>query len=185
MLKEKKKSLEIAVELSRSQRTIQREIHRGQVQKLNGGTWQYYMTYDADVAQNDYMTKRGGSGPGLKIGHDHKLCEEIERQIKGKRSPDVIAQDIRKRQQEFTVTLCTRTLYTYLTKNFFLNVDYKDLAYGHYRPKRGTPVKRPPIRTFVAAASRNVLPRSMPVQNRAIGKWILWSEGKVAAALVF
>lgn len=143
MLKERKKSREIAASLTCSLRTIQREIHRGQVQKLNGDTWEYYMAYDADVAQNDYESKRGGSGPGLKIGHDHKLCEEIESQIQQKRSPDIIARDIGKRRSEFKVSLCTRTLYNYLAKNIFLNVDYKDLVYGHYRPKGRTPVNRP------------------------------------------
>ena len=169
MLKEKKKSQEIAAVLSRSQRTIQREIHRGQVQKLNGATWQYYMAYDADVAHNDYMSKRGGSGPGLKIGHDHKLCEEIERQIQQKISPDIIANDIRKRQNEFKVILCTRTIYNYLNKNIFLNVDYKDLVYGHYRKKGGTPVNRPSYKNL---RGRSIEERPCEADERTqIGHW--------------
>lgn len=143
MLKEKKSSDEIATRLSCSKRTIEREIKRGQVQQLNGQTWLYYLTYDADVAHNDYLSKRGNSGTSLKIGYDHKLCEEIERQIKQKRSPDVIAQNIRKRTDEFHVTLCTRTIYNYLRKNIFLTVDYKDLVYGSYQKKSGSPVNRP------------------------------------------
>ncbi len=143
MRKEKKNSKEIAAALLCSQRTIQREIQRGQVQQLNGATWQYYTVYNADYAQNDYIGKRGGSGPGLKIGHDHKLCEEIEQQIKLKHSPDVIARNIHSRADEFKVTLSTRTIYNYLDKNIFLTVDYKDLVYGHYRKKNGTPVNRP------------------------------------------
>ena len=116
MLKEKKRSSEIAAALVCSQRTIQREIRRGQVRQLNGATWEYYKVYDADYAQNDYLVKRGGSGPGLKIGHDHKLCEEIEQQIKKGYSPDVIAQNIHRRSDEFRIILSTRTIYNYLAK---------------------------------------------------------------------
>ncbi len=169
MLKDKKSPLEIAEELACSKRTIEREIKRGQVRQLNGATWQYYQVYDADYAQNDYIGKRGGSGPGLKIGHDHKLCEEIEKQIRENRSPDVIAQNISKRCAEFKVTLCTRTIYNYLEKNIFLTVNYKDLVYGHYRKKSGTPVNRPSYKNI---RGRSIEERPTSVNERTeTGHW--------------
>lgn len=169
MRKEKKNAKEISEALSSSQRTIQREIKRGLVQQLDGSTWLYYTVYDADYAQNDYAGKRGGSGPGLKIGHDHKLCEEIERQIKQKRSPDIIANDIGKRQNEFKTSLCTRTIYNYLDKNIFLNVDYQDLVYGHYRKKGGTPVNRPSYKNL---RGRSIEDRPTEADNRTqTGHW--------------
>lgn len=169
MLKDKKSPREIAAELECSKRTIEREIKRGQVQQLEGNTWQYKMVYDADVAQNDYGSKRGGSGPGLKIGHDHKLCEEIEKQIREKRSPDVIAQDIGKRCAEFKVTLCARTIYNYLEKNIFLTVNYKDLVYGHYQKKSGTPVNRPSYKNI---RGRSIEERPTAVNERTeTGHW--------------
>jgi len=169
MLKDKKNSKEIAAGLSCSQRTIQREIRRGMVQQLNGATWQYYRVYNADYAQNDYAGQRGSSGPGLKIGHDHKLCEEIERQIRLKRSPDVIARNIRSRTDEFKVTLSTRTIYNYLDKNIFLAVDYKDLVYGHYRKKSGTPVNRP---SYNNLRGRSIEERPVEANERAeTGHW--------------
>ncbi|MGI6333381.1 MAG: hypothetical protein ACOX1A_01875 [Saccharofermentanales bacterium] len=87
---------------------------------MDGSSWEYYITYSADVAQTAYLSKRGGSGPSLKIGYDHKLCEEIERQIKEKRSPDVIAHDIRTRQDEFEISICTRhDLQLFIKEHFF------------------------------------------------------------------
>jgi IS30 family transposase len=186
MLKEKKKSQEIAEALACSKRTIEREIKRGQVQQLDGETWLYKMVYDADVAQNDYGSKRGGSGPSLKIGHDHKLCEEIERQIRQKRSPDIIAQDIGKRFKEFAVTLCTRTIYNYLNKNIFLTVNYKDLVYGHYKKKSGTPVNRPSYKNI---RGRSIEERPSEVNKRTeIGHWemdlVVGGKGCGAACLL-
>ena len=169
MLNEKKKSSEIAAALSCSKRTIEREVKRGQVQKLDGKTWIYYMAYDADIAQNDYMSKRGGSGPGLKIGHDHKLCNEIEKQIKLKNSPDVIAQNINSRVDEFKVTLSTRTIYNYLEKNIFLSVDYKDLIYGHYKKKRGDNLNRPSYKNI---RGRSIEERPVEANERTeTGHW--------------
>jgi IS30 family transposase len=178
MLKEKKRPCEIAEELACSKRTVEREIKRGQVQQLEGSTWLYKKVYSADVAQNDYGSKRGGGGPGLKIGHDHKLCEEIESQIRKKRSPDVIAQDIGKRIGEFQITLCTRTIYNYLEKNIFLTVNYKDLVYGHYQKKSGTPVNRPSYKNI---RGRSIEDRPSEVNERSeAGHW-----ERDAVALVF
>lgn len=169
MLQENKSSREIAAALACSQRTIQREIHRGQVRQLNGATWEYFKVYDADYAQNDYIGKRGGSGPGLKIGHDHKLCEEIEQQIKKGYSPDVIAQNIRCRSDEFRITLSTRTIYNYLEKNIFLNVAYEDLVYGHYRKKKGTAVNRPSYKNI---GGRSIEERPTEANERTqTGHW--------------
>ena len=186
MLKEKKRSSEIAAALVCSQRTIQREIRRGQVRQLNGATWEYYKVYDADYAQNDYLVKRGGSGPGLKIGHDHKLCEEIEQQIKKGYSPDVIAQNIHRRSDEFRIILSTRTIYNYLAKNVFLNVDYKDLVYGHYRKKKGTPVNRPSYRNI---GGRSIDERPAEANERTqTGHWeidlVVGGKGSGSACLL-
>jgi IS30 family transposase len=169
LYKEKKSSLEISERLCRSIRTIQRELHRGRVKQLDGSSWEYYITYSADVAQTAYLSKRGGSGPSLKIGYDHKLCEEIERQIKEKRSPDVIAHDIRTRQDEFEISICTRTIYNYLSKNIFLTVDYKDLIYGHYRKKKRDSFNRPSYKNL---KGRSIEDRPAEADNREqVGHW--------------
>lgn len=143
LLREKKSTREISEAIGCSQRTIQRERKRGQVQQLNGSTWEYYFIYDADYAQNDYVAKHECKGPGLKIGHERQLCEYIEAEIQAGKSPDVIAHEIRQKPKTFPVTLCTKTIYNYLRHNLFLNVSYKDLIYGRYRKRHNKAVNRP------------------------------------------
>ncbi|MHB1485501.1 MAG: IS30 family transposase [Saccharofermentanales bacterium] len=142
MLKEKKNIREISEHIGCSKRTIERERLRGQVTQLNGATWEYYSRYDADYAHNNYRAGHEGKGASLKIGYDHKLCEHIETEIKAGVSPDVIANNLLKMKDKFTITLCTRTIYNYLDKNIFLNVGYDDLIYGRYKVKHGESVNR-------------------------------------------
>lgn len=62
---------------------------------------------------------------------------------KRKKSPDVIAHEIRKKPKSFPITLCTKTIYNYLRHNLFLEVSYKDLIYGRYRRRQSKTVNRP------------------------------------------
>jgi IS30 family transposase len=168
MLKEKKSTSEISEAIGCSQRTIQRERHRGQVQFLNTHL-EKYQVYDADFAQNDYIKKHECKGGNLKIGHDHKLCEYIEEQIKAKISPDIIASQIRKGAERYQVTLCTKTIYNYLSKNIFLDVSYRDLIYGRYSKKRGDDVNRPSYKNL---KGRSIEERDEGVNERKeFGHW--------------
>lgn len=135
-LKEKKSTAEIAELVGFSQRTIQREIKRGQVKQLDGARWLYVERYSADVAENRYRANQSGKGPKLKLGHNHKLAREIERQIKAKRSPDVIAHWLKTHEAVYGMRLCTQTIYNYLRKNVFLTVSLKDLIYGRYKRRK-------------------------------------------------
>lgn len=142
MLRENIGTKAISEVIGCSQRTVQRERKRGLIQQMNTNL-EYYQVYDADYAQNDYIAKHECKGSSLKIGHDHKLCEYIEEQIKTGKSPDVIVQEIRKKSEGKKTSLCTKTIYNYIEKNVFLNVSYKDLIYGHYRKRKGAGLNRP------------------------------------------
>jgi len=185
LLKEKKGTLEISEAIGCSQRTVQRERRRGQVRLLNTHLEQYQV-YDADFAQNDYIKKHECKGANLKIGHDHELCEYIEKQIKAKISPDVIASQIRMEPMKYRVTLCTKTIYNYLDKNIFLDVSYRDLICGRYSKNRGNPVNRPSYKNL---KGRSIEERGEEVNERKeLGHWemdlIVGKKGTSKSALL-
>ena len=78
-----------------------------------------------DLIEKKNLKERGR---GLKIGSDLKLLHYIERKIVDeKRSPAAALHEIKKEGREFTVTLCTNTIYSYIKKGIFLNVTMEDL----------------------------------------------------------
>lgn len=168
MLKAKQGTKEISQAIGCSQRTVQREQQRGQIQQLSTAL-EYFHVYDADYAQNDYIGKHEGKGACLKIGYDHAMCQYIEKEIKAKKSPDVIAKAIRQNPQKYPQPLCTKTIYNYLGKNIFLNVSYEDLTCGHYRKKHGKAVNRPSYKNL---SGRSIEERPSNVEDREeLGHW--------------
>ena len=81
---------EIAEQIGKSERTIRREIRRGNVVFLNTDLTER-KEYCADVAQRKYTENPVNKGPGLKIGNDHELAKYIEDKIiYEKQSPDAV-----------------------------------------------------------------------------------------------
>lgn len=135
LLKEKKKSKEIAVVLGKHRRTIEREIARGTVQMLNSDLT-YTFRYCADVGHRKYLENGQNKGAGLKIGHDHKLARHIEKRIiQDRYSPDAVIGEIRAKGLEFKTSICTKTLYNYIDKEVFANITNKDLPIKRHKKK--------------------------------------------------
>lgn len=169
MLKGKKNCEEISKEIGCSKRTIERERKCGQVKQLQGSTWEYYYKYDADYGQNGYRVRNEVKGANLKIGNDHRLCTHIEDEIKAGVSPDIIASNLLKMKDKFTITLCMRTIYNYLDKNIFFNVGYDDLVYGRYKVRHGEAVNRP---SYENLKGRSIEERPTSVEDRKVaGHW--------------
>mgnify|MGYP003799871731 FL=1 len=136
LLKDGKKPDEIASILGRHRRTIEREIVRGTVKLMNSDLT-YSATYCADVGQRKYEQAAINKGAGLKIGHDHKLANYIEKRIKeDKYSPDAVIGEIRAKGIEFKTSICTKTLYNYIDKGVFANISNKDLPIKRNKKKR-------------------------------------------------
>ena len=168
MVQGNKSTEQIAQIIGCKQRTIQRELNRGKVQQLNGSTWELYDSYSAYVAQMKYTENKQSKGPPLKIGFDHKMCEFIEKGIKDKISPDVLAHLIEKNDQ-FKTKICTKTIYNYLEKNIFLDVSYDDLINGHYKKYSKKGLNRPSYRKTL---NRSIELRPEEVDERKVqGHW--------------
>ena len=136
LLKDGKKPKEIASILGRHRRTIEREIVRGTIRLMNSDLT-YSATYCADVGQRKYEQVASNKGAGLKIGHDHKLANYIEKRIiEDKYSPDAVIGEIRAKGIEFETTICTKTLYNYIDKGVFASISNKDLPIKRNKKKR-------------------------------------------------
>ena len=136
LLKENKKPKEIALSLRRHKRTIEREIARGTVRMLNSNLT-YTARYCADVGQRKHEETSSNKGAGLKIGHDHKLANHIEKKIiQEKYSPDSVIGEIRVKGLQFATSICTKTLYSYIDKGIFAKISNKDLPVKRSKKKR-------------------------------------------------
>jgi len=137
LLKKKVSVIEISVLLGKHRRTVEREIIRGTVRMLNTH-YEYVNVYCADAGQRVYLSNSSNKGPSLKIGHDHKLAEHIEKKIiKDSYSPDAVIGEIRAKELNFDTSICTKTLYNYIDKNVFANLTNKDLPVKRNGKKRG------------------------------------------------
>ena len=118
---------EVSRQLGRDRRTVEREIARGKTVQRNSDLTEKTV-YLADVGQRKHEEAAANKGRGLKIGHDHKLSQYLEQTIgKEKWSPDAAIGAIKARGLQFTVSLCTKTVYNMIDKGIFISLTNKDL----------------------------------------------------------
>ncbi len=117
----------IAEQLGKSERTIRREIKRGQVAIVDS-LWREKNVYSAECAQRKYLYNATNKGPTLKIGKDHQLAKYIEKKIiEDKFSPAAVIGEINAKNLTFEISITIKTLYNYIDKGIFLNITNKDL----------------------------------------------------------
>jgi len=180
-------NVDIAKALDKSDRTIRREIARGTIKILNSDLSER-TEYCADVAQAKYRENAVNKGPSLKIGADHELAEYIENKIINEDySPDAVIGEIKEQGIQFKTTICTKTVYNYIDKDIFLNLNNKHLLIKRNKPKR----KYKQIRkvSITNTASRRIDERPEEVNNReSIGHWemdcVVSGRGSKAVLLV-
>ena len=127
LLKQKVKPSDIAAQLDRNRRTIEREIKRGSVIQRDRN-WIDKECYRADVGQRNSDQNASNKGRPLKIGYAHDLVKHIEKKIKeDKYSPDAVIGEIKKNALSFGSEICTKTLYNYIDRGLFLGISNKDL----------------------------------------------------------
>lgn len=144
-LEDGKKANEIAKLVGYSKRTVEREIKLGTVvQKIKNCNYKkyedeyiYINVYKADVAQRKHNENASKKGQNLKIGKDFGLVEYIEDKIKNEHwSPDAAIGRIKSEKLQFKTSICTKTVYNYIDRGFFLNISNDDLTVKSEKGKR-------------------------------------------------
>lgn len=117
----------IAKMIKKNPRTIKREIAMGSVIQRDSELREN-LVYKADYAQMVHEQRAANKGRSFKIGHEHALVRHIEQKIgKESYSPDAVIGEIKVKGIEFSVTICTKTVYNMIGRGFFLNITNKDL----------------------------------------------------------
>lgn len=174
---------EIAETLQISQATVSRELKRGEVEQLNGATWEYYKVYSPQKAQMhaDYM--KANHGPELKIGSNRHYLQALEKHILTGSSP---RDAIEKEKRNHDITISKTTFYRYLSMRLFEHISYKQLPQGH--PKTGK--QRVSHSNVSHPDHRSIEQRSKEISSRnEVGHWELdsvigKSKGKKESCLV-
>ena len=136
-LKQGLKPKEIAALIGKSVRTVYYEIKRGTYSHKINVYDKYYgdkigekfeIRYSPDIAEEKYRQSLQAKGSPLKIGNDYKLAEYIENRIvKDGLTPLAVLGEIKRNNMIFKTTICVRTLYSYIYKNVFLELEMKHL----------------------------------------------------------
>ncbi len=132
---------EIAEVIGVSLTTIYNELHRGECELLDGGTWETYKSYSAYIAEERYRLKCTAKGSPLKIGHDYAFCAYLEKRVnEDKISPCAVLGEIKRLGLPFT-SISKTTLYRYIEIGIFANIT---LAKRKPKGYRKTVMKRAP-----------------------------------------
>lgn len=170
MLKNGSKIIEVAKYLKVHRSTIYREYKRGLLEKMNSDLTKK-IVYDADQGQRVANWNKQATGRTIKLGNDIKLANFIEDRIcDDKYSPAATVALIKKQSTNFTVTVCTRTIYRYIDNGIFFRLTNKDLPQRGIRKNK---VKHKKIRRQRrASAGTSIEKRPQDVDNRnQFGHW--------------
>ena len=127
LLKARHSIHEIARQLGRDRRSIQREKARGMIEQVDY-LWRERRVYAADAAQQRSEKRAANKGRPLAIGYNHALSNELERLIvKERYSPDAALGWLRQNGAPGIVTICTKTLYRYIDCELFAGISTKNL----------------------------------------------------------
>lgn len=125
-------SRDISSALGRTQRTIQNELKRGQVEHKDGEL-RTKMVYSCERAQLDYDIQATAKGYALKLGSYYELAQFISKKVKKGFSPDVIGALLDKEPD--LPSLCTKTIYNYIDAGLIPEVTNESLLEKRKRRK--------------------------------------------------
>ena len=146
----KKTKKEIAEILGLHLCTIYRELKRGAYNRLNGATWETFISYSAQISQDRYDNLCSGKGRPIKLGKDWAFVNYIEQRVtKDKISACAVLGEIKYKQLPFDTQISKTTLYRYIQLGYFPNIrlekrkkEYKKIKIK--RAPKGTSIERRP-----------------------------------------
>lgn len=146
----KKTKKEIAEILGLHLCTIYRELKRGAYNRLNGSTWETFVSYSAQISQDRYDNLCSGKGRPIKLGKDWAFVNYIEQRVtKDKISACAVLGEIKYKQLPFETQISKTTLYRYIQLGYFPNIrlekrkkEYKKVKIK--RAPKGTSIERRP-----------------------------------------
>lgn len=165
---------EIAKLIGVTDSTVYREIKRGQFvhksKRLDYVDYKFYFTtkYSPDIAQRRYEDNLRNKGAEIKLGKDFRLATYIENRIVNDHlSPQAVLGEIKCNNLHFQTSISVNTLYSYIRKGIFLNLQMKHLMFGERKKRRNcvSVVKRPP-----RGPSIEMRPKEISYRN-SFGHW--------------
>ena len=185
MVKDGIPAVSIASMLGRSLRTIQRELKRGKVMRIDTEL-RKYETYSCERAQQDYDINATAKGLDLKLGSNRIMVEFIsERILVHRESPDIVA--TRMKRMNMVDRVCTKTIYSYIDMGLIHGVTNETLWEKRKRLKRPTKKIRRAFKRL--ARSESIEKRPEHVENRdEFGHWemdlVVGSQGGSGTVLL-
>ena len=168
--------------------TIYREVKRGRYDHLNSRDWTTAERYSPDIAYGKYKKNLKEKGTGLKIGEDPKLAEYIEKKIiADDYSPEAVLGYIKRSGKQFQTSICTTTLYSYISRGVFQRLSLKMLPVKrNQKPKKKKVEKDKRAR---APKGESIERRPLEVESRqSFGHWemdsVVGAQGKSEKAML-
>lgn len=158
----------IATQLGRDRRTINREIVRGRVERLNSDLTTS-VVYNADRAQDVHDENASAKGPTVKLKANSKAVAFISYYIAKRRwSPEAVA--ARMKQQGMENAVCAKTIYNHIDQGEIPGVSNETLWEKRLRGKKCKSLHRRPKRA--APLDRSIEDRPVEVASREkLGDW--------------
>lgn len=158
---------EIAEHLNVHISTIYREIKRGKCELLDYQL-RTYVAYSPDIAEEHYQTNLKDKGADIKLGNDYEFVAYVEKRIINDHiSPCAVLGEIKFKNMDFKTKPCKNTLYSWIYKGFFPNLEIKHLNMKSKEKKkrRNVVAKRPPRGTSIEQRPKEILER------KTFGHW--------------
>lgn len=148
--------------------TIYRELKRGRYIHRNSD-WTEEERYSPDIAHDKYRENLKAKGPDLKIDHDQKLADYIEKRIgEDGYSPEAVLGEIDRDQMQFDTHISKTTLYRYIDIGLFQTITNKDLPVKPRKKKKTKKVRR----QSRASAGESIEKRPEEIETRdEFGHW--------------